>query len=335
MGIEPVSPRKLWTLILGTLGIFVATIAIVPLIGAVHINYTNAWNRVSPDYEILFRARLPRVLLSALVGGTLATAGVLFQALLRDSLATPYTLGVSSGASLGAVIAIVFGVRVFAGFGGIWAAAFVGAAITLFLVMSVASQGRRMSSFTLLLSGVTINSVAMALILFFHSLASFSESFAITRWLMGGIEPVPYSTLVWLTVATVPVIFWLFWRARDWNLLAIGEEWAEVRGVSTGRLMTTGFIGGSFLAASVTSFAGPVGFVGLIVPHALRMTFGADHRMLVPTSFFLGGAFLAICDTIARTALSPAEIPVGVVTALVGGPFFIWMLRSKRRSLWI
>ena len=327
--------RKLWMVTLLSLAIFVATIALVPLIGAVRIDYAKAWHGISPDYDILFRARVPRVLLSALVGGVLATAGVLFQALLRDSLATPYTLGVSSGASLGAVISIVFGLRVIGGFGGIWAAAFLGAGITLFLVMSVASQGRRMSSFTLLLAGVTINSIAMALILFFHSLASFSESFAITRWLMGGIEPVEYSTLGWLAAATLPVVGWLFWKARDWNLLAVGEEWAAVRGVATSRLIMTGYVGGSFLAASVTSFAGPIGFVGLIVPHALRMLFGADHRLLVPTSFLLGGAFLAICDTIARTALSPAEIPVGVVTALLGGPFFIWMLRSKRRSLWI
>ena len=335
MGIEPVSARKLWTRTLLALVIFLATITLVPLIGAVRIDYLKAFNHVSPDYEILFLARLPRVLLAALVGGILATAGVLFQALLRDALATPYTLGVSSGASLGAVVSIVFGIRVIAGFGGIWAAAFIGSAITLFLVMSVASQGRRMSSFTLLLSGVTINSIAMALILFFHSLASFSESFAISRWLMGGIEPVEYSTLGWLAVATLPVVGWLFWKAREWNLLAVGEEWAAVRGVSTTRLMMTGYIGGSFLAASVTSFAGPIGFVGLIVPHALRMLFGADHRQLVPLAFLAGGTFLAICDTIARTALSPAEIPVGVVTALVGGPFFIWMLRSKRRSLWI
>lgn len=335
MGVEPVPAARL-RLILGA-GFVLLAIALVglPLIGPVKIDYARAWAGEMPDYQILFRARLPRVLLSALVGGILATAGVLFQALLRDALATPYTLGVSSGASLGAVMAIVLGWSGFAGFSGLWLAAFVGAGLTLFLVMSVASQGRRMSSFTLLLAGVTVNSIAMALILFFHNLASFSESFAITRWLMGGIEPVEYSTLAWLALATVPVILWLFRAARDWNLMSVGEEWAAVRGVSTSKLILGGYLSGSFLTATVTSFTGPIGFVGLIVPHALRMVFGADHRLLIPASFLAGATFLAVCDTVGRTILAPAEVPVGVVTALIGGPFFIWMLRSRRRSLWL
>ena len=335
MAIEPASSRRVWTVGGVSFGLLAAALVLLPLIGSVDIDYSRAFARLSPDYEILFRARLPRVLLSAVVGGVLATAGVLFQALLRDALATPYTLGVSSGASLGAVLAIVFGWSSIAGISGLWAAAFVGAGLTLLLVMTVASEGRRMSSFTLLLAGVTINSIAIALILFVHSLASTSQSFAITRWLMGGIEPVAYSTLSWLTIATVPVVFWSFWTAREWNLLAVGEEWAAVRGVSASRLLLSGYVAASFLTASVTSFTGPIGFVGLIVPHALRMTFGADHRLLIPASFLLGATFLAICDTLARVALAPAEIPVGVVTALVGGPFFIWMLRSKRRSLWL
>jgi iron complex transport system permease protein len=335
MGIEPVSAKRVWSVSGASLILLGAALIVLPLIGSVKIDYARALAHASPDYEILFRARLPRVLLSAIVGGVLATAGVLFQALLRDALATPYTLGVSSGASLGAVLAIVFGWSTIAGLSGLWTAAFLGAGITLLLVMAVASEGRRMSSFTLLLAGVTINSIAIALILFFHNLASFSQSFAITRWLMGGIEPVAYSTLGWLTATTLPVVMWLFWTARDWNLLSIGEEWAAVRGVSTSRLLLIGYITASFLTASVTSFTGPIGFVGLIVPHALRMAFGADHRVLIPASFLMGATFLAICDTIARVVLAPTEIPVGVVTALLGGPFFIWMLRSKRRSLWL
>ena len=335
MGIELAPGRRLWAVLGGSFVLLLVALALLPLVGAVPVDVGRAWRGESPDYEILVRARLPRVLLSALVGGVLATAGVMFQALLRDALATPYTLGVSSGASLGAVVAIVFGWTGIFGINGIWAAAFIGAAVTLFLVLSVATQGRRMSSFTLLLAGITINSIAIALILFFHSLASFSQSFAIARWLMGGIEPVEYSTLGLILVFTLPVVGWLFWTARDWNLLAVGEEWAAARGVPTSRLILCGYLAGSFLTASVTSFTGPIGFVGLIVPHALRMIFGADHRLLIPSSFLVGAAFLVGCDTIARTALSPAEIPVGVVTALIGGPFFIWILRSRRRSLWL
>jgi iron complex transport system permease protein len=335
MGVEPVSAARLRLVLLGGFVALAAALIVLPLIGPVKIDYARAWAGEMPDYQILFRARLPRVLLSALVGGILAAAGVLFQALLRDALATPYTLGVSSGASLGAVVAIVLGWSGFAGVSGLWLAAFAGAGVTLLLVMSVASQGRRMSSFTLLLAGVTVNSIAMALILFFHNLASFSESFAITRWLMGGIEPIEYSTLAWLAIATLPVIVWLFRGARDWNLLSVGEEWAAVRGVSTSKLVLGGYLSGSFLTATVTSFTGPIGFVGLIVPHALRMIFGADHRLLIPASFLAGATFLAVCDTVGRTILAPAEVPVGVVTALIGGPFFIWMLRSRRRSLWL
>jgi iron complex transport system permease protein len=335
MAAERVSARRLASVLVVAAAVLGIALLTLPLVGSVHIEYGRAWRGETPDYEILFRARLPRVLLAALVGGVLASCGVLFQALLRDALATPYTLGVSSGASLGAVMAIVFGWAWILGGNGIWIAAFAGAGLTLALVMSVATQGRRMSSFTLLLAGVTINSIAIALILFFHSLASFGQSFAITRWLMGGIEPVEYTTLITLAVLTIPVVAWLFWRAQEWNLLAVGEEWAAARGVETSRLLTTGYLAGSFLTASVTSFTGPIGFVGLVVPHALRIAFGADHRLLVPASFLVGAAFLAACDTIARTVLVPAEIPVGVVTSLIGGPFFIWMLRSKRRSLWL
>ncbi|MGH9666288.1 MAG: FecCD family ABC transporter permease, partial [Bryobacteraceae bacterium] len=124
-------------------------------------------------------------------------------------------------------------------------------------------------------------------------------------------------------------------KAREWNLLAVGEDWAAARGVSSTRLILTGYLAGSFMTASVTALTGPIGFVGLIVPHALRLRLGADHRVLIPCSFLLGAAFLTVCDTVSRTALAPTEIPVGVITALLGGPFFIWLLRSKRRSLWL
>ena len=255
---------------------------------------------------------------------------MLFQALLRDALATPFTLGVSSGASLGAVLAICLGWSNIGPFPATWAAAFAGSGIVLLLVLAIASEKRRMSSFTLLLSGTTINSISMAAIMFLQYLSTFGQSFAIVRWLMGGIESVDYSTIVWLAALVLPVTLLLFWRSRDWNLLAVGEEWAAARGVSTSRIILTGYLAGSFLTGSITALTGPIGFIGLIVPHALRMKLGADHRILIPCSFFLGGAFLAICDTVSRTMLSPIEIPVGVTTAMLGGPFFIYLL--KRRS---
>jgi iron complex transport system permease protein len=255
--------------------------------------------------------------------------------LLRDALATPYTLGVSSGASLGAVLSICLGWRQIAGLPAIWVAAFCGAAVTLTLVLGIASEGRRMSSFTLLLSGVTINSICLASILFLQYLANFGQSFAIVRWLLGGIDAVEYKTLAWLAAGILPFVGYLVWKAREWNLLTVGEEWAAARGVSASRLMLAGYLAGSFVTGSVTALTGPIGFIGLIVPHALRLRLGADHRLLIPCSFFIGAAFLALCDTLARTILAPTEVPVGVITAMLGGPFFIWLLRSRRRSLWL
>jgi iron complex transport system permease protein len=329
------SRRRFWTaLALSAFALLVAATA-APLIGSTHIDYGRAWAGASPDHEILFYVRLPRMLLALLAGGTLAVTGVLFQAILREPLAEPFTLGISSGASLGAVLAICFGWNTLFGAPASWIAAFTGAAATLVLVLTIAFERRRVSSFTLLLAGVSINSISMATILFLHNVATFSQSFAITRWLMGGLDAIEYKVLAGLAAVILPVIFVVFWWARDWNLLAVGEEWAASRGVNATRMLVGGYVAGSLMTGSVTAFTGPIGFIGLIVPHGLRILFGADHRLLVPCSFLLGAAFLIVCDTVARTILSPTEVPVGVITALLGGPFFIWLLRSKRRSLWL
>lgn len=315
--------------------ILLAVAALAPVVGSASISLSKAFRGVSPDHEIFLYARLPRVLLALLAGLALSTGGVLFQALLRDALATPYTLGVSSGASLGAVVAIVFGLREIASMSALWLCAFLGAALTLALVLGIASEGRRISSFTLLLSGVTINSICLAMILFLQNLTSFGRSLTIMRWLMGGIDSEDYRTLFLLALIVIPVCVFVFWRSRQWNLLAVGEEWAAARGVETRRAMLEGYFAGSILAGAVTALTGPIGFVGLIVPHALRLKLGADHRILIPAAGLLGAAFLILCDMVARTVLSPVEIPVGVITAMLGGPFFIWLLKSKRRSLWL
>ncbi len=335
MGSEALTPRRFWLALAVSAGVAIAALCVTPMIGSASISFSRAFAGQSPDTEILFYTRLPRVLLALLAGGTLAVAGVLFQAMLRDALATPYTLGVSSGASLGAVIAICLGWREVAHLPAVWVCAFLGAALVLTLVLGIATEGRRMSSFTLLLAGISINTICLACILFLQYVATFGQTFAIVRWLMGGIDAVEYSTLGWLAAAVLPALGFVFVRAREWNLMAVGEDWAAARGVNTARLIVTGYLLGSFVTGSVTALTGPIGFVGLIVPHALRLRLGADHRLLIPCSFLLGASFLAICDTLARTVLAPTEIPVGVVTALVGGPFFIWLLRSKRRSLWL
>ena len=327
--------RRFWGAIAICAAVFVVVALAAPLIGPAHVDYGRAWAGLSPDHEILFFARVPRVLLSILAGGTLTLTGVLFQALLRDPLAEPFTLGISSGSSLGAVIVISLGWTAVAGIPAVWLAAFTGAALTLSVVLAIAFEGRRLSSFTLLLAGVSINSIAMATILFLHNLASLSQSFAITRWLMGGIEAVEYRVVAGIAAVVLPVCVLVFLRARDWNLLAAGEEWASARGVAASKLLVAGYIAGSIMTGTVTAFTGPIGFIGLIVPHGLRLALGADHRLLIPCSFLIGAAFLTVCDTLARTVLAPTEIPVGVITAMLGGPFFIWLLRSRRRSLWL
>jgi iron complex transport system permease protein len=300
-----------------------------PLVGSTHINLAQAFAGASPDHEIFFYARLPRVLLALLAGSALSLTGVMFQCILRDPLAEPYTLGVSSGASVGAVAAICLG------FSSLSFAALAGAAVVLAVVVGMSVEGRRVSAFTLLLTGVTMNSIAFAVILFLHSVSSFSQSFAISRWLMGGLDAVPYSTVSWLAAIVVPLMILVTIRAPQWNLLAVGEEWAASRGVDPARMTLFGYVAGAVLTGLVTALTGPIGFVGLIVPHALRLKFGADHRTLMPCSILLGAAFLAICDTLSRTMIPPTDIPVGVLTAMGGGPFFLWLLRSKRRQMWM
>jgi len=319
----------------GSLAILILTSVITPLIGSSHIDYGRAFAGASPDHEILFYARIPRVILALLAGAGLSATGVLFQALLRDPLAEPYTLGISSGASFGAVLALCFGFTTIAGLPGVPLASTLGAGAVLLIVLGLAYEGRRISSFTLLLAGVTINSISLALILFLHNLSTFQQSFAITRWMMGGLDAIDYGSLVWLGAIVLLTCTLVCWRARDWNLLAVGEDWASTRGVASSRLTVIGYIAGSIMTGFSTALTGPIGFVGLIVPHALRLWLGADHRRLLPCSILLGAAFLAICDTVSRTILAPTEIPVGVITALIGGPSFIGLLRSKRRSLWL
>lgn len=329
-----VTPRRLAIVLIAGFAAVLACVVICPLIGPSTLSLRRAFTGQWPDNQMFFGVRLPRVLLSLLCGGALSIAGCLFQSLLRDNLATPYTLGVSSGASLGAVVAICFGLNTVAGLPGIWGAALLGAAITLLIVLAVASEGSRMSSFTLLLGGVMINGVVTSLIMLLHNLASVRESFAIVHWLMGNIDPPEPRTLVALAIAVLPTSVGLCLMARRWNLMAVGEEWAATRGVSPARLLLIGYIAGSFLAAAVTAVTGPIGFVGLVVPHALRLKLGSDHRLLMPASFLFGAAFLAVCDTVARTILS-VELPVSVLTSLVGGPSFIVLLRSRRRTLWM
>lgn len=320
---------RFWSVVLASLLAALLALLICPLIGPTTMDWPKIFVSGTVESQIFWLARFPRVVLALLAGGALASAGVLFQALMRDALATPDTLGVSSGASLGAVVAICFGWADSARLGGLWAASLTGAALVLMIVVALSSSGRNVSSFTLLLAGITINSMCVAIMLFLQSVTTLGRSLAITRWLMGGVDAVEYRTLGLLALFVLPASAVLIWRAQDWNLLAVGQSWAAAKGLDTRSRLRLGYAAGSILAGSVTAITGPIGFAGLIVPHALRMLIGPDHRVLLPASFLLGGAFLAICDAIGRTIFAPAELPVGVITALLGGPFFLWVLTSR------
>lgn len=308
---------------------FVLAAVILPLFGPAPLDLGRVWAGQEPDRAIFVQLRLSRTLLGLFGGAALALAGSLFQSMLRDALATPYTLGVSTGASLGAVIVIALGWHVVAQMPGVWAGALAGAAFVLVVVVGAATRQRQVSAFGLLLVGVATNSVASALILLVHGLSNMSTSFAISRWLIGSLDAVEYPVLSVYIVVVIALAVVIIRQARAWNLLAVGESWAATRGASVNRLLFRGYAAGSVLAASTVALTGPIGFIGLVVPHVLRARVSADDRVLMPCTFFFGGVLLATCDAIGRVVLAPAEIPAGAITALIGGPYLVWLVRHR------
>jgi iron complex transport system permease protein len=311
----------------GSLTLFVLAACLLPFVGPSTLDWHLVWRRQDPDWSILVDLRLSRTLLGLFAGGALALAGALFQSMLRDALATPYTLGVSTGASLGAVLAIAFNWHTVAGVGGIWAGALVGASVILFVVMGAASRHGQVSSSSLLLAGIAINSVCAAMILLVHGLSGISQSFAISRWLIGGLDAIERPTLALYVAIVIATALFVIGQARQWNLLAVGEAWAATRGARVRSALLRGYIAGSVLAAVTVALTGPIGFVGLVVPHLLRGRLGGDDRLLMPCAFLLGGVLLAGCDALGRAVLAPAEIPAGAITAFIGGPHLIWLIR--------
>ena len=315
--------------LVGSAVAFAAGALFFPLAGPAPLDYGAVLARREPEWSILLQLRVSRTLLGLFAGGALALAGSLFQAMLREALATPYTLGVSTGASLGAVIVIAVGGHTFLGVPAIWAGALAGAAAVLFLVVGSAARHGRMSAFGLLLTGIATNSVCSAAILLIHGFAGMAQSFSIARWLLGSVDAIGYGALVPFGVLVALITAWVLRQARHWNLLAVGEDWAAARGARVSRLMLGGYVAGSMLAASTVALTGPIGFVGLIVPHLARSHVGADHRVLIPCSFLMGGVLLAGCDALGRCILAPAEVPAGAIMALVGGPYLVWLVRQR------
>jgi ABC-type Fe3+-siderophore transport system permease subunit len=329
--------RQLVTSLVGFGGLALVAIVAAPLIGSTTISLRRALDPSLPfadnvDAQIFFVARLPRTLAGALVGGSLAAAGVVFQGLLRNPLATPFTLGVSSGAALGAMLAITFGWTLGSiGVPAIPLASLVGSlgAVGIVYALARAKQGG-ISTNTLLLAGVTMNAFFSALILFVQYFADFAETYRTLRWLMGDLDISAYQTLV-AALPLLVVSFGLFaWLARPLNLLSLGVDSAETHGIDITRVQRTAFFSASLATGAAVSVGGPIGFIGIIVPHLVRLMVGADHRVVLPASALFGAAFLVGCDILARTIMAPVELPVGVITALIGGPFFLWLLIRGR-----
>ncbi len=280
---------------------------------------------------IVLEVRLPRVLLAFLVGASLAAVGVALQALLRNPLADPYILGVSSGAALGAVLALQMGIGwAFAGFSSLHLFAFLGAGATIVTMYRVVVTEGRVPVHTLLLAGVIINAIISALILFITSVSDSTSAFRMFFWLMGNLTTLGYAGLGALAVVVAVGIGLLCGQARNLNLLALGEETARGLGLAVERVKHLIFLTTALVTGAVVAVSGLIGFVGMVVPHAMRMVLGADHRLLLPAAALFGGVFLMVADTVARSLLSPTELPVGVITALCGGPFFIYLLIRHR-----
>jgi iron complex transport system permease protein len=279
--------------------------------------------------DIVVGVRLPRVALAALVGASLALAGVLFQALLRNPLADPFILGVSGGAALGGIVVMTVGAGLGLGYAAVPPASFAGAVATVLLLFAVAGGRGRLSPTTLLLTGVVFNAFASAAIIFLASTAGLTEGASLFLWLLGSLSDARAEMTGWVAAFLVLGLGCAVVLARGLNLLALGEEPAAQLGLEVERTKRILLLATSLTVGAAVSVSGLIGFVGLIVPHLLRLAFGPDHRLLVPAATLAGAAFLVVCDTAARTVLDGRELPVGAITALLGGPLFLFLLRRR------
>lgn len=296
-------------------------------------DFPATWRVV--DETIIFQIRLPRVIGGALVGAALATAGVLFQGLLRNPMADPYIIGTSSGAALGATIAMALPINLaFLGFGLVPMAAFIGALATVILVYNLARVGGKTPIISMLLAGFVVSALLAAIMAFMMSM---SERFglnlrSVLSFLMGHISVTSWGQLTTIAPLVIGGIIGTRFFAFHLNAFSLGEEGAAYLGINVERdkILILGL--GSLLTAAAVSISGLIGFVGLVVPHAVRLNLGPDHRLLLPASALVGATFLVIADLLARILLAPVEIPVGVITAIIGAPFFIYLLRHSRRE---
>jgi iron complex transport system permease protein len=327
----------------GLLILLVLTAAACTLLGPVRLDLSEALKNIfsnTADAEILLRARLPRILLGIAIGGGMAACGVVLQALLGNPLACPQMLGVSGGASLGGILGLIFfpnSVLPGGNLGEIsWIplAAFLGALVSMVLIYRFSLFQGRLHPYHLLLSGVILNSFIAAVIMFLNSIVDFYQAQGLLFWLMGSLSTRAYLTVgcIWLYILLG--FLWLWSKGLALNVITLGEDAAMHLGIAPGSLQRQIFIASSLMIGAMVSVSGMIGFVGLMVPHVMRLLIGSDHRLLLPASFLAGGIFLCWADTLARVLVAPAELPVGIVTAFFGGPFFLFLLyREGRKTL--
>jgi iron complex transport system permease protein len=310
---------------------------LAPLVGSTAIHLSRVFDRSIPfadnvDAQVFFVARLPRVVAAAIVGAGLALSGVVFQALLRNPLASPDTLGVAAGATLGAMLALtahadftILGISV------VPLTSFAGSVGSLLIVLAISLARRRGTSSTvLLLAGIAIGALLNAAGRFIQYLADVTDTFRTVQWLMGSLDVGSYAPILASLVPFGIACAGFVMLPRVLDLISLGEDAAEARGVDVVRTERIALVSASLSTGAAVSLGGPVFFVGIIVPHIVRLIVGADHRLVLPASALFGASFLIVCDLIARTIIAPVEMPVGIITAIIGGPFFLWLLFRSR-----
>ena len=292
------------------------------------------WDEIPSEFKlVVFGLRLPRIALGILVGAALSTAGAGFQALLRNPLADPYVLGVSSGAALGAMLSLIVAPHTV---GAIQFAAFVGAAATIAAVYFLGRRGGQLDSATLLLAGIVAASFLSAIIIFLLTMVTGTELRSMTFWLMGDLTAPPPTTNVigwfgFLFLIFVVAAGAMYTTSSDLNLILTGEQEARHLGVNVNRVKIVVYVAASVLTGLAVSVSGAIGYIGLLVPHVMRMLFGTDYRLLIPTSAIGGAIVIVLADTLARTVVAPTQLPVGAMTALAGAPVFIYLMRRRMR----
>lgn len=327
--------RKRNIVLVSLIGFTAAVLLLAPLVGIETIPIRTVLRPAAGGTatDIFWRIRVPRVIIAFSAGVALALSGMAFQAMFRNPLATPFTLGVSSGAAFGAALYVIAGLSFSIGpVSGQALGAFVWAGVAILIVYGLTRVRRGFSTATMLIAGVAVNFFFSSFILFIQYMSDFTRSFRVIRWLMGGFEIVGYKPVSTILPFVVVGSFVIFALTDELNVLTLGEDIALSRGVPVRRVKTALFFATSLMVGGIVSVCGPIGFVGMMAPHICRLLVGYDHRYLAPATCLFGGAFLVLCDALARSLIPPAEIPVGVITALLGGPFFLWLLLRRSRE---